>query len=407
MNTSLFIARRIRHAPIATFSATVTKVGIASIAIGLSVIIVAFSVLFGFKSTIQQKIFLFGSHIQVSKFSLNNSYEETPLPAHTKLYDEAKQIKGLRHIQAVAMKAGILQTTDELSGAVLKGVGKDYDWQQFKETLVEGKVPEVQPDSGYSTQILISRQMATQLQLAVGGDVLMYFIDNPPRARKLQVTGIYETGLPEFDKTMVIGDIRMIQRLNNWGADSVGSYEIFVNNFQQLDAVYKRVREAASPDMRPVRVTDNYRPLFEWLMLLDNNTAVFLTLILFVAGFNMVSILFVLMMERTPMIGLFKALGSSNALIRGVFFYVGLNMVIKGLLIGNAVGIGLCLIQDKFRVIPLDPKNYYMNYVPIEWSIPVIVLANVASLALIGLILWLPTIVITRIQPVKALVFKK
>ena len=412
MNVPFFIARRIRHTPTTSFSATVTKVGIASIAIGLASIIVAFAVLFGYKYGIQQKIFVFGSHITVSKFSLNNSYEETPLPLQTPLYQQAKNIDGIRHIQAVATKAGMLKTADELSGAVLKGVGREYDWSLFQSSLVAGELPRFFNDSAqcnpnYSCQILISKRISERLQLGVGKDVIMYFIGNTLRPRKLQVTGIYDTGLEEGDNVMIVGDLRLIQQLNNWGADSVGGYEIFVRDFKNIDETYRRVRDAASPDMRPMRVTDTYKPLFDWMTLLDQNTSIFLVLILFVAGFNMVAILLVLMMERTPMIGLLKAFGSQNSLIRRVFFYVGLNMVIKGLVIGNLLGIGICALQYYFELIPLDPKNYYMDTVPIAWNFSVIALVNLATITLIALVMWLPTLVATRIQPIKALVFKK
>ncbi|MGA0556504.1 ABC transporter permease [Larkinella sp. VNQ87] len=412
MNVPFFIARRIRHTTSTSFSATVTKVGIASIAIGLASIIIAFAVLFGYKDGIEQKIFVFGSHITVSKFSLNNSYEETPLSVKTPLYQKAKSIDGLRHIQSVATKAGMLKTTDELSGAILKGVGREYDWSLFQSALVAGRIPSffsdtVQCNPNYSCQVLISKRISDRMQLGVGQDVIMYFIGNTLRPRKLQVTGIYDTGLEEGDNVMVIGDLRLIQQLNNWGSDSVGSYEIFVSNFDQVDAVYRQVRDVASPDMRPMRVTDTYKPLFDWMMLLDQNTGIFLVLILFVAGFNMVAILLVLMLERTPMIGLLKAFGSPNTLIRRVFLYVGLNMVIKGLLLGNLLGLGLCAIQYYFKLIPLDPKNYYMDTVPIAWNFPVIALVNLATILLIALVMWLPTLVATRIQPVKALVFKK
>lgn len=426
LNVPVFLARRIRHAPIASFSNTVTKVGIGSIAVGLAVMIVAFSVLFGFKNTIQQKIFLFAAHMQVSKFTMNVSYEGPPLPLHSDLYDNARRINGVQHIQGVAAKAGILQTTSELGGAVFKGVGRDYNWNLLRESLVAGKMPEVPADSAYSRQILISRRIADQLQLAVNQSVIMYFINGPgrpersqaqngdgqggitpPRPRKLTVSGIYETGLEEFDNTIILGDIRLIQRLNNWGPDSVGSYEIFVNDFTRLDETSRDVFDRMTPEMRLARVTEQYRPLFDWMVLLDRNTVVFLVLILFVASFNMVSVLLVLMMERTPMIGLLKALGSDDSLLRRLFLYVGLNMVGWGLLIGNGVGIGICWLQDRFRIIPLDPKNYYMSYVPITWDWSVILLLNLATVVLIAAVLWLPTLVINRIQPVRALVFKK
>ncbi|ADB38879.1 ABC transporter permease [Spirosoma linguale] len=408
MNVPVFLARKVRHAPEGSFSATVTRVGIASIALGLAILIVAFAVLFGYKRTIEQKIFLFGAHLQVSKFTNNASYEETALSLKTTLYQDSTKIPGVRHIQAVALKAGILKTPEELTGVILKGVGKDYDWNLFKESLVAGTVPVVGADTGSgSTQLLLSQLMANQLKVKVGDAVPLYFLGNPPRARKMTVVGIYETGLEEVDKTIALGDIRLVQKLNRWGPDSVGSYEIYVNDFNQLNLTANNVFQAMAPDMRLTRVTDQYRPLFDWMLLLDRNMVILLALITFVASFNMVSVLLVLMMERTPMIGLLKALGGNNALIRRMFVFVGLNMVGWGLLIGNLVGFGLCFAQERFKLIPLDPKNYFVSYVPIAWDWKTILALNGATVIMIGLVLWLSTILINRIQPVKALAFKK
>ncbi|MBN8825569.1 MULTISPECIES: FtsX-like permease family protein [unclassified Spirosoma] len=408
MNVPVFLARKVRHAPEGSFSATVTRIGIGSIALGLAILIVAFAVLYGFKHTIQQKIFLFGAHLGVSKFTNNMSYEETALPLRSRLYDDSTKIPGVRHIQAVALKAGILKTKEELSGVILKGVGRDYDWNLFQGSLVAGKIPVVGADTGSgSTQLLLSQYMANQLGVSVGESVPLYFLGNAPRARKMTVVGIYDTGLEEVDKTIALGDIRLIQRLNRWGPDSVGSYEIFVNDFARLDQTAANVFQALSPDMRLTRVTDQYRPLFDWMLLLDRNMVILLSLITFIASFNMISVLLVLMMERTPMIGLLKALGAANPLIRRMFVFVGLNMVSWGLLIGNVVGLGLCYLQDRFKLIPLDPKNYFMNYVPIVWDWPTILALNGGTILLIALVLWFPTFIINRIQPVKALAFKK
>ena len=413
MNIPIFLARKVRHAPEGSFSATVTRIGVASIALGLAILIVAFGVLYGYKNTIQQKIFLFGAHIQVAKFTNNYSYEERAIPLNTKLYQERDRIPGFRHIQGVALKAGILKTKEDLSGVVLKGVGRDYDWNLLRESLVAGRVPVVATDSGAgkpspgSTELLISQYMANQLQVKVGDGIPMYFLGNPPRVRKMTVVGIYDTGLEEVDKTIALGDIRLIQRLNNWGPDSVGNYEIFINDFDQLEPAVATVFNLITPDLRLTRVTDQYRPLFDWMVLLDRNMVILLTLIIFVASFNMVSVLLVLMMERTPMIGLLKALGGPDPLIRRMFLYVGLNMVGWGLLIGNVVGLALCWVQWQFRLIPLDPKNYFMTYVPISWDWPTILALNGAAILLIALVLWLPTLIINRIQPVKALAFKK
>ncbi|WP_080239625.1 ABC transporter permease [Spirosoma rigui] len=413
MNIPIFLARKVRHAPEGSFSATVTRIGVASIALGLAILIVAFGVLYGYKNTIQQKIFLFGAHIQVAKFTNNYSYEERAIPLNTKLYQERDRIPGFRHMQGVALKAGILKTKEDLSGVVLKGVGRDYDWNLLRESLVAGRVPVVATDSGAgkpspgSTELLISQYMANQLQVKVGDGIPMYFLGNPPRVRKMIVVGIYDTGLEEVDKTIALGDIRLIQRLNNWGPDSVGNYEIFINDFDQLEPAVATVFNLITPDLRLTRVTDQYRPLFDWMVLLDRNMVILLTLIIFVASFNMVSVLLVLMMERTPMIGLLKALGGPDPLIRRMFLYVGLNMVGWGLLIGNVVGLALCWVQWQFRLIPLDPKNYFMTYVPISWDWPTILALNGAAILLIALVLWLPTLIINRIQPVKALAFKK
>jgi lipoprotein-releasing system permease protein len=406
VNFPIFVARRIRKPRQTTFSATVSRVGVATISLGVAVGIVALAVLFGFKNTISQKVFLFGSHLQVSKLSLNQSFEETPLPLHTRPYDEWQKIPGIRHRQAVAHKAGILKTPDELQGIVLKGVGRDYDWKLLSESLVEGRIIQFS-DTTYTNELIISRIIARKLNLKVGESVTLYFVQNPPRVRKLNIVGIYETNLEEFDNQLVLGDIGLIQRLNGWSADSVGAYEYFVKDFEQLNVTAKALYNQLPTDMRMERVTERFRPLFEWLQLLDQNTLVLLVLVLFVTGFNIASVLLVMMLERTPMIGLLKTLGSPNTQIRRIFFFVGIQLAVKGLLIGNIVGLGLCWIQYQFKIIPLDPVNYFMNTVPIVFDWLLFALLNVGILVLIALILFIPTFIISRIRPVQALVFKK
>lgn len=406
MNFPIFIARRIREPQQATFSATVSRVGVATIALGIAVGIVALAVLFGFKGAIYQKVFLFGSHLQVSKLSLNQSYESAPLPFHSHPYDQWQQVKGLRHRQAVAHKAGILKTPDELQGAVIKGVGLDYDWKLLSENLVEGRIIQFL-DTTYANEIIISRVISKKLNLKLNDDVLMYFIQNPPRVRKLKVVGIYETNLEEFDNQLVLGDIGLVQRLNGWGPDSVGSYEYFVKDFTQLEPTAKELYAQLPSYMRLERVTDKYQPLFEWLQLLDQNTMVLLILVFFVTCFNIASVLLVMMMERTPMVGLLKTLGSPNTQIRRIFFYVGLQLALKGLVVGNLIGLGICWLQFKFHLIPLDPVNYFINTVPIEFDWISFLLLNVGILSLITVILLIPTLIISRIRPVQALMFKK
>ena len=410
MNLPYFIARRIRQTKLASFSATIARIGVASIAIGLAVMILSFAILGGFKSVIMQKVFSFGAHIEVTKFTMNHSYEEVPISTKAGLYQHFKNGSLLQHIQVFGHKAGMLKTDTDMLGAVLKGVGRDYNWPAFRKLMVAGDVLRFDGATGangYSSEIIISHRIANKLQLQPGDSVTMYFVQNPPRIRKLMIKGIYETGLEEVDNTLIIGDIALVQRLNNWPPDQVGGFEIFVTDFNRLDQAYDQVDEQMDQDMGGIKVTDKYLSLFDWLSLLNRNVVVFLTLILVVACFNMVSILLILMMERTSMIGLLKAVGATDWQIRRIFLYNGLSLVSRGLLLGNGLGLGICALQYYFHLIPLDPVNYFMNTVPIDWNWPIILLLNAATLVLVTAVLMLPTIIVTRIQPIKALAFTK
>lgn len=406
-----FIARRIRHNDAGSFSATVSRIGVASIAIGVGVGIIAFAVLLGFKRTIEKKVFLFGANISVSAFAQGNTYEEGPFPVKNPVVDALPTIPEISHWQAVAHKSGILKTENEIKGVVLKGVGKDYDWNVFKQSLVDGRLIGNKDSSsikyGYSSEIVISRKIASQLILKPGDEVIMYSLQNPPRPRKLTIVGIYETQMEEFDNTLIVGDLALVQRLNGWGPDSIGTYEIYLKDFRKLPEVAAALKPILPVGVYMQKVTSLFPQIFDWLQLLDRNTAVFLTLILFVACFNMISILLVMIMERTPLIGLLKTLGSPNKQIRMVFFRVGIYMVRKGLLIGNVAALALCWLQYQFKLIPLDPENYYMDTVPIVFEWGTFALINVITIIISALILLIPTLIITRIQPIKALLFKK
>jgi lipoprotein-releasing system permease protein len=406
-----FIASRIRHNEAGSFSATVSRIGVASIAIAVAVGIIAFAVLLGFKRTIEQKVFLFEPNISVRAFSQGNSYEEGPLPTRNTITEALQKMPEVSHWQPVAYKSGILKTSDEIKGVLLKGIGKDYNWGHFTPTLIEGRLIDRKDSSsikyGYSSEILVSQKIASQLLLKSGDDVIMYSIQNPPRPRKLTVVGIYETQMEEFDNTLIVGDLALVQRLNGWGPDSVGTYEVYLKDFEKLPEVASALRSILPVGVYLQTVTNTLPQIFDWLQLLDRNTAVFLTLILFVACFNMVSILLVMIMERTPLIGLLKTLGSPNKQIRMVFFRVGTHMVRKGLLIGNIVGLALCWVQYQFKVIPLDPENYYMDTVPIVFEWGTFAAINIITVIISVLILLIPTLIITQITPIKAMMFKK
>ncbi|AFK04900.1 protein of unknown function DUF214 [Emticicia oligotrophica DSM 17448] len=405
MNLPRFIAQRIQKTNTTTFTSTVTKIGISSIAIGLAVMIISFSILIGFKKTIKEKLFSLSSHIQVNKITLNQSFEETPLTINTKFHQNYRKIPEIRHLQVVANKAGLLKSIEEHAGIVIKGVGKDYDWDTFNENLVEGRKINFK-DTTYSDEIIISKKIANQLKIKLSDEVRIYFIQNPPRIRKVKVVGIYDTGLEEFDKNFILGDLALIQKMNDWNNQTVGHYEIFIKNFDQLDATAKQVFDEIDQDMQILRVTDMFPAIFDWLSLMDRNIIVIIGLILLVASFNMISVLLVMMMERTPMIGLLKALGSDNAKIRKIFIYNGLTIIIKGMAYGNIIGLGFCFLQKEFKIIPLDSESYYMSFVPISIDWLTVLWLNVVTVILVWAVITIPTFVVSKMKLVESLKFK-
>lgn len=405
MNLPRFIAQRIQKSNTTTFTSTVTKIGISSIAIGLAVMIISFSILIGFKQTIRDKLFSLSSHIQVNKITLNQSFEETPMTINSKFYQNYRKNPEIRHVQAVANKAGLLKSTEEHSGIVIKGVGSDYDWGNFKENLVEGR-PINFSDTTYSDEIIISKKIANQLKIKLSDKVRIYFIQNPPRIRPVRVVGIYDTGLEEFDKNFIIGDLALVQRMNDWDKNTAGHYEIFLKDFNNLDLAAKSVFDEIDQDMQLVKVTEMFPAIFDWLGLMDRNIIVIIALILLVASFDMISVLLVMMMERTPMIGLLKALGTNNMKIRQIFIYNGLTIIIKGMIYGNIIGIGFCFLQKIYKIIPLDSESYYMSYVPISFDWLTIIILNIVTVLLVLAVITIPTLVVSRMKLIESLKFK-
>lgn len=405
MNLPRFIAQRIQKTTTTTFTSTVTKIGISSIAIGLAVMIISFSILIGFKQTIREKLFSLSSHIQVSKITLNQSFEETPITINTKFYQNYRKNLEIRHVQAVANKAGLLKSSEEHTGIVIKGVGRDYDWENFKENLIAGRKINFK-DTTYSDEIIISKQIANQLRIKLSDEVRIYFIQNPPRIRKVKVVGIYDTGLEEFDKNFILGDLALVQRMNNWDKETAGHYEVFLKNFEQLDVAAKQVFNEIDQDMQLVKVTEMFPAIFDWLGLMDRNIIIIIALILLVASFNMISVLLVMMMERTPMIGMLKALGTDNMKIRKIFIYNGLTIILKGMIYGNIIGIGFCFLQKTFKIIPLDSESYYMSYVPISFDWFTILVLNVVTILLVLAVITIPTLVVSRMKLIESLKFK-
>ena len=326
MNLSYFISKRIGKPESDTFSSTIHKVAVASVGLGLAVMIIAFLVLLGFQNNIKDKIYSFGGHIIITKHVRGASFETPPVSTNHDIFKYPENFDYVDHIQEFVYKPGLIKTEEEVEGVVLKGVGLSYYTARFNSYLIEGTF--VHFDSAnYSSDVVLSKHLAQKLLLKVGDKLTMYFMQNPPRARRLTVSGIYETGLEDFDQKVIIGDIALIQRLNNWPDTLVGGYEIFIDDIDNIDAADQYLFENTHHELFVKKAADKYPQVFDWLGILDTNVLIVLVIILFVAGSNMISIVIILIMERTQMIGLLKAMGAENRLIRRVFTYTGMSLI--------------------------------------------------------------------------------
>lgn len=391
-----------------TFSRLIVIIGITGIALGLAVMISAFGIVTGFKNTIRDKMVGFTGHIQVSRFDLNTSFENTPVQVVDtagNLRIKPEDFPGVKTVQVFATKPGIISAGEEIEGVVLKGVGPHYDWAYLNEHLLTGKIPSYSNDS-LSENILISQTIAERLKLEAGDDLLMYFVQEPLRRRKLHISGIYQTGLEDLDKLYVIGDLQLIQRLNNWDKTQAGGYELFIEDISRLDELTLEVHQNVDENLQAYSVKEIYPLIFEWLSLLDMNAIVLLILMLLVAGINMISALLIMILERTNMIGILKALGADNFRIRKIFMYNAVYLTGIGMLIGNIVGLGFCFLQDRYHLIGLDQTNYYVDYVPVDLSLLSVVLLNCCTFIVCVLMLIIPSMIVSRVNPVKAIRFK-
>jgi len=405
MNIGLFLAKKIQNTKSQTFSSLIINVGVLSISIAVSVLIISFFVLFGFKNTIKNKLFSLTSHLQVSKFTVNRSLEEASMPNNLELIHLVKKNPNVRSINKVAFKSIILKSDEEISGVVFKGIDKDFDWNAFSPNIIKGRKINYN-SSQISNELIISKKLAQEINVKLNDELLIYFIQDPPRARKLKIVGIYESNVEEMDQIYVLGDLALIQKINNWENGEFGHFEIFLRDIDKLDVAKAELLSIFSQEYQVLKVTEILPQFFDWFKLLDRNILIVIILIVIVASFNMISVLLIMIMERTPMIGLLKAIGSLNGQIRSIFLINGAKIILKGLVIGNLLGLGLCFIQDKFKIIHLDPVNYYMNFVPIAWNWPIILAINLGVFIIVLLVLLIPSFLIRNISPVEALKYK-
>ena len=407
MNVEYFIAKRLVSAKEGNnrLSRPIIRIAILAIALSVAVMLISIGVVKGFKKDIADKVIGFGSHIQITAFSDNNSYETKAISKNQDFYPSIENEKGINHIQYFATKAGIIKTANEIHGVILKGVGSDFNRDFFKDNLVEGEVP-IYNDTLTSSRVIISKKIADLLDLEIDEKLIMYFAQDPPRVRKFVVAGIYTTELEEFDNLYVFGDIRHIQNLNNWGIDSVGGFEITIHNFDNLDALTQMVYEKIDYDLNAQTIKEINPQIFDWLKLQDINVNVIIILMLIVAGINIITALLILILERTKLIGILKAIGQNNWSVRKVFLYNASYLIGKGLFWGNLLGIGLCLLQKYFHLISLNPSTYYMNTVPIHLAFSDVLLLNFGAMLSCILMLIIPTYLITKITPIKAIRFE-
>ncbi|MCM0715187.1 ABC transporter permease [Parabacteroides segnis] len=414
MNLELFIARRIHFSKEGNRQVTppAVRIAIVGVALGLAVMILSVAIVIGFKKEVRNKVIGFGSHIQITNFDNNSSYETTPIAVSDSLLQALQEFPGIKHIEGYATKMGILKTDSDFQGVVLKGIDTDYDWSFFRNNLKEGELLTIDPKKT-STDVIISRYLSDLLGLKLGDSILTYFVQEDVRARKFNIVGIYETGFMDYDKLFVLADIKQIRRLNGWEKDEVSGLELLVDDYDKLDQiaedlyfnlVEKQDRHGNTYFTRSIKEMNPM--IFNWLDVLDVNVVVILILIFAVAGFTMISGLLIIILERTNMIGILKALGENNVSIRKIFLYISFFLIGKGMLWGNVVGIAICLIQSHFRIIKLDPSIYYLDAVPIDLSIVSLILLNIGTLCASMLMMLGPSYLITKIDPAKSIRFE-
>jgi lipoprotein-releasing system permease protein len=411
LDTGIFIATRLTFSKEnrSSFSGPIIRISVAGIALSLAVMIVAVATVTGFKNEIRRKIIGFGSHIQIVNYDANSSFETEPISADQAFLPLLGSVEGIRHIQVFATKPGIIKTRTDIQGAIVKGVGSDFDWNFFADNLVEGSLFTV-TDSSKTDKVLISKYMSDLLKLKPGDHFAMYFIDDQPRGRSFTIAGIYRTSLMEFDKQFILADIGHLQSLNNWDSTQVSGFEILINDYSELDHITNQIFRIAGvafnedgSKLRIINVRDRYPQIFDWLGLIDKNVWVLLGLMLVVSIFNMISGLLIIILDRTSMIGILKALGMNNQGVRQIFLYQSFYIMLKGLFWGNIAGIGICLLQYYLKLLKLNPESYFLEYVPINFNFVYLLLLNVGTLLITLITLTLPSMIIARINPARTI----
>lgn len=410
MKFELFIANRLTKSNEYknSISSPIIKIAISAIALGMIMMLVSIATGIGLQKKIREKVAGFNGHIVISNFDNNQSTTtQKPINIKQKFYPEFKTVSGIKHVQVFATRPGVIRTSTDFEGIVLKGVGANYDWSFFKEYLLEGAVPTY--NNKVSNCVLISKKISDRMRLALNDSFDTFFVkqgnNTLPKRRVFKIVGIYDTGFEEFDKNLIIGDIKQVQKLNKWKFDEVGGFEVFVQKFDEIETKSIEVYRSIDASLDSKNLFEQFPQIFEWLKLFDGNIAIIVIIMIVVAGINMITALLVLILERTQLIGVLKTMGANSWSVRKVFLYNASYIIGRGLLIGNAIGLLFLFIQYQFELITLDPKNYYVHIAPVYISVTHIFLLNLGTLVLCVLMMLIPSIIITKISPAKSVKF--
>jgi lipoprotein-releasing system permease protein len=386
-----------------------TRIAVFSVTLSIAVMIVATSVLSGFKVRLKEKISGFNSHLRICNLDSNYSFDAPPILNDYDFYSSVTMLPEVKHIQQYAYKGGIIRANNDIQGVVLKGVGTDFDWSFFKQYMIEGKIFSMNT-SAASDSVIISESLSDLLNLKTGDSFEMYFVQEPVRIRRFTISGLYNTYFEEMDKTYVICDIRHVRRLNRWNDSQISGMEIMLHNPDDMDKAYEKIDDIAGyltfDDGSRLEVTtlrNAFPEIFNWLAILDMNVLIILIIMVVVAGFNMISGLLIMLLEKISMIGILKSMGMTDFSIRKIFMYRSSLIVLKGLLYGNILGLSLCILQQYFGIIHIDPKSYFFSTAPVNIGWLSVILLNICSFAFITLTQIIPTMVITRISPDKTM----
>ena len=378
----------------------IINIALLGIAISVAVMIVSVAIVTGFQKEIREKIIGFGGHIQISSFQSTDGFEVIPISTDQPFYPELDTLEKVSNIQVYANKAGILKTKEEILGVALKGIGSDFDWSFFKDFMVKGDTLSFN-DSIKSNEVIISQKIASKMKLDTGDNFIVFFIQNSkPRPRKFTIKGIYSTSLEGFDELFILGDIRHIQKINGWKKNQVGGFEVNLKHYEDLDVVDDFIYNNIPFEYKTTTIITKNQNLFGWLSLQDINVSIIIGLMIFVSGINMASALLIMILDRTRMIGIFKAMGATNSSIRKIFLYIATYLMSVGLFWGNLIGLTIALIQKYFKIFKLSPETYYISHIPINIELSNIILLNVFTLILCLIMLIAPTYIVTRINTI-------